>query len=83
MSGERPGPIDLAFIGRAQQRSTTDVAAMRNEMRVQTAMILRQEATINAVLEQLRAMVAQHHRTTGFARSKTRSRRLRSADSQA
>jgi len=50
MSGERPGPIDLAFIGRAQQRSTTDVAAMRNEMRVQTVMILRQEATLNTVL---------------------------------
>ena len=41
MNDERTGPVDLAFIGRALQRLTTDVAAMHDEMRVQTAMILR------------------------------------------
>jgi hypothetical protein len=45
-SDERTGPVDLAFVGRALQRLTTDVAAMRDEMRVQTAMILRQDAAI-------------------------------------
>jgi hypothetical protein len=67
MSEEQAGRIDVAFIGRAVQRLTTDVAAMRDEIRVQTAMIFRQDAaiarqdsTLNAVLEQLRAMVAQH-----------------------
>jgi hypothetical protein len=30
---------------------------MRDEMRAQTAMILRQEATLNAMLKQLRATV--------------------------
>jgi len=68
--------IDLAFIGRALQRLTTDVAALPAEMRVQTAMAARQDAAIvrlagsiagqdatpNAMLEQLRAMVAQHQR---------------------
>jgi hypothetical protein len=76
MSDERTGPIDLAFIGRALQRLTTDVAAMRDEMQVQTAMILRQDAaiarqdsTLNAALEQLRAMVAQHQRTADRVRA--------------
>ena len=76
MSDERTGPVDLAFIGRALQRLTTDVAAMRDEMRVQTAMIMRQDAaigrqdaTLNAGLEQLRAMVAQHQRTADRVRA--------------
>jgi hypothetical protein len=63
MSDEPTGAIDLAFIGRAVQRLTSDVAAMRDEMRVQTAMILRQDATLSTILEPLRAMVAQHQRT--------------------
>jgi hypothetical protein len=69
MSDERTGPVDLAFVGRALQRLTTDVAAMRDEMRVQTAMILRQEATLTAVLEQLRAMVAQQQCTVDRVRA--------------
>ncbi len=76
MSDERAGPVDLAFIGRALQRLTTDLAALRDEMRVQTAIILRQDAaiarqdaTLNAVLEQLRAMVAQHQRTADRVRA--------------
>jgi len=76
MSDEQIGPIDITFIGRALQRLTTDLAAMRDEMRVQTAMILRQDAaigrqdsTLNAVLEQLRAMVAQHQRTAERVRA--------------
>ena len=74
--------LDLAFIGRALQRLTGDMAALRDEMRVQTAMIARQDtaivrlaasiagqdATLNAMLEQLRAMVAQHQRTADRVR---------------
>jgi chromosomal replication initiation ATPase DnaA len=76
VSEQRADPVDLAYIGRALHRLTTDVAAMRDEMRVQTAMILRQDAsigrqdaTLNAVLEQLRAMVAQHQRTAERVRA--------------
>ena len=83
MSDNPPEPVvDLAFIGRALQRLTTDMAALRDEMRVQTAMISRQDAaivrlapsivgqdaTLNAMLEQLRAMVAQHQRTADRVR---------------
>ncbi len=74
--------VDLAFIGRALQRLTTDMATLRDEMRVQTAMIARQDAalvrlaasivgqdaTLNAMLEQLRAMVTQHQRTADRVR---------------
>jgi hypothetical protein len=63
LSEDQSEPVDLAYIGRALQRLTSDMAALRDEMRVQTAMILRQDGTLNAVLEQLRAMVAQHQRT--------------------
>ena len=63
MSEDQSEPVDLAYIGRALRRLTSDMAALRDEMRVQTAMILRQDGTLNAVLEQLRAMVAQHQRT--------------------
>ena len=83
MSGNSAEPlIDLAYIGGAVQRLTTDLAAFRDEMRVQTAMIMRQDAaivrlgasiagqdvTLNSMLEQLRAMVAQHQRTADRVR---------------
>jgi hypothetical protein len=38
--------IDLAYIGRALQRLTNDLAAFQDEMSVQTAMIMRQDAAI-------------------------------------
>ena len=74
--------VDLAFIGRALQRLTTDMSALRDEMRAQTAMIARQDAaivplaasiagqdaTLNVMLEQLGAMVAQHQRTSARVR---------------
>jgi hypothetical protein len=58
--------IDLAPIGRALQRLTTHMAALRDEIRVQTAIVARQDAaivrlgatiagqdaTLNAILEQ-------------------------------
>jgi hypothetical protein len=83
VSDERTEPvIDLAYIGRALQRLTDDMAALRDEMPVQTAMIARQDAALarfgaavvsqdaraNAMLEQLRAMVAQHQRTADRVR---------------
>jgi hypothetical protein len=83
LSDNPPEPVvDLAYIGRALHRLTTDMAALRDEMRVQTAMIARQDAaivrlassivgqdaTLNAMLEQLRAMVAQHQRTADRVR---------------
>jgi hypothetical protein len=62
MSDERTGPIDLAFIGQALQRLTTEVASLRDDMRVLTTIVLRHEETLIRVLEQITGMVAQNAR---------------------
>ena len=61
MSGARE-TIDLAYVGRALQPLTTEVAGLREEMRVQTAIILRHEETLKGILDQLTAMVRQNAR---------------------
>jgi hypothetical protein len=76
MSDERGDTVDLAYIGRALQRLTTEVASLRDEMRVQTAIILRHETmlirlddTLNGVLQQITAMVAQNARIVDRVRT--------------
>jgi hypothetical protein len=76
MSDERGVTVDLAYIGRALQRLTTEVASLRDEMRVQTAIILRHETmlirlddTLNGVLQQITAMVAQNARIVDRVRT--------------
>jgi len=61
--------VDLAVIGRILQRLVNEVASLRDDMRVLTAIVLRHETmlrrlgeTMNGILEQMRAMVAQHQR---------------------
>ena len=70
MSDDRSEPVDLTFIGRALQRLTGDVASLRDDMHVLTAIVLRHDreferlnTKLDDMLEQLRAMVAQHQRT--------------------
>ncbi len=62
MSGERGETVDLAYIGRALQRLTTEVASLRDDMGVLTAIVLRHEETLLRMLEQITAMVAQNCR---------------------
>lgn len=62
MSGERGETVDLAYIGRALQRLTTEVASLRDDMGVLTAIVLRHEETLIRMLEQITAMVAQNRR---------------------
>jgi hypothetical protein len=72
MSGERGEIVDLAYIGRALQRLTSEVASLRDDMRVLTAIVLRHEETLIRILEQLTAMVAQNARiATDWERSRT------------
>ena len=72
MSEERGETVDLAYIGRALQRLTTEVASLRDDMRVLTAIVLRHEETLMRVLEQITAMVAQNARIViGSAPSRT------------
>jgi ubiquinone biosynthesis protein UbiJ len=61
--------IDLAFIGRALQRMTNEVGTLRDDMAVLTAIVMRldanfsrQDATLTALLTEIRAMHAQYSR---------------------
>ena len=62
MSEERGETVDLAYVGRALQRLTTEVASLRDDMRVLTTIVLRHEETLIRVLEQITTMVAQNAR---------------------
>ena len=70
LSSDRSEPVDLTFVGRALQRLTTDVASLRDDMHVLTAIALRHDreferlsTKLDDMLQQLRVMVTQHHRT--------------------
>ncbi len=63
MSGEREETVDLAYIGRALQRLTIEVASLRDDMKVLTAIVLRHKETLIRVLEQITTMVSQNARS--------------------
>jgi len=61
--------IDLAYIGRSLQRLTGEVAPLRDDMNVPTAIVMRmdsamgrQDATMAALLTEIRAMRSQYSR---------------------
>ena len=61
--------ITLEFVGKQIERALTEQASMREDLHVLTAIVLRHETmliridkTMRAILEQMRAMVAQHQR---------------------
>jgi hypothetical protein len=65
----RDPPVTLEFISRQQDRLLAEVAALRDEVRVQSAITNRLDTMIGqmlniqtGMLEQIRAMVAQHQR---------------------
>jgi hypothetical protein len=70
MSEERGEIVDLAYIGRSLQRLTSEVASLRDDMKVLTAIVLRHEETLIRILEQLTAMVAQNARIVDRAQSR-------------
>jgi hypothetical protein len=69
MSGERDETVDLAYIGRALQRLTTEVASLRDDMKVLTTIVLRHEETLLRVLEQITTMVSQNARSVDRLRA--------------
>jgi hypothetical protein len=61
-------PVSLELLARQQERLISDVAGLRDDMRVLTAIVLRQEGTLTNLLDQVRAMVAQAQRTADRVR---------------
>jgi hypothetical protein len=63
VSDEAAEPIvDLAYVGRALQRLTSEVASLRDDMHVLTAIVQRLDNSQGRILEEIRAMHRQHSR---------------------
>ena len=63
MSDERSEPVvDLAYVGPALPRLTAEVASLRDDMHVLTAIVLRLDNSQGRMLEELRAMHRQQSR---------------------
>ena len=60
--------VDLAYIGRALQRLTTEVASLRDDMHVLTAIVQRLDNSQGRMLEELRAMHSQYSRLNNRVR---------------
>lgn len=61
--------VSLECLGRQFERLFSELAAIRDEqsairgdLTVLTAIVLRHDATLNGILEQLHALTAQHNR---------------------
>jgi hypothetical protein len=59
MSDER---VALEFLGKQLDRVIAEQNATRDDLRMLTTIMLRLDGTVNSVLDQLHAMVAQHQR---------------------
>jgi hypothetical protein len=57
-----PETITLELLAAQQRRILDEVASMRDDIKVPTAIVLRHEETLIRVLEQMTAMVAQNAR---------------------
>ena len=60
--------IDLLCVGRALQRLTTEVASLRDDMHVLTAIVQRLDNSQGRMLEELRAMHSQCSRLSNCVR---------------
>jgi hypothetical protein len=54
--------VDLSLLARLQRQLLTEIGSMRDDMSVLTAIVMRQDGTLSAVLTELRAMHSQHSR---------------------
>jgi hypothetical protein len=54
--------IDLAYIGHSLERLVTEVATLRDDVTVLTAIVHRMDNSQGRILEELRAMHRQHGR---------------------
>lgn len=61
--------ITLEFLAAQQRRMLDEMASMRDDLKVLTAIVLRHEETLIRILEQVTAMVAQNSRIVDRLRS--------------
>jgi hypothetical protein len=54
--------VTLEFLAAQQRRILEEIASVRDDIKVLTAIVLRHEETLIRVLEQMTAMVAQNAR---------------------
>ena len=59
---------DLAFIARQLRQLITDVASLKDDMTVLTAIAMRQDGMLSGMLTEIRAMHAQHNRLNSRVR---------------
>jgi len=59
---ETPESADLNFLARQLQRVVTDVGSLRDDMQVLTSIVLRQDGTLTALLQETRATHIQIRR---------------------
>jgi hypothetical protein len=71
-----PETVTLEFLAAQQRRMLDEMASMRDDIKVLTAIALRHETTLrrldetmNGMPQQMRAMVAQHSRIVDRVRS--------------
>jgi hypothetical protein len=57
-----PETVTLEFLAAQQRRILDEIAFLRDDIKVLTAIVLRHEETLIRVLEQMTAMVAQNAR---------------------
>ncbi len=62
------GTADLSLIVRQQRQILSDIGTMREDIAVLTAIVLRQDATLTALLNEVRAMHSQHSRLANRVR---------------
>lgn len=60
---------DPGLIARQQRQIITDLATMREDLSVLTAIVLRQDATLTALLTEVRSMHSQHSRLANRVRA--------------
>jgi hypothetical protein len=67
---DNPGEptVDLGYLLQALQRLTTEVASLRDDMHVLTAIVQRLDNSQGRLLEELRAMHSQYSRQSNRVR---------------
>ena len=59
---------DLTLLARQQRQLLTEMGSMRDDLAVLTAVAMRQDGTLGALLTEVRAMHSQHSRLSNRVR---------------